>query len=146
MGVSKIKSLARGLVWWPGIDKCIKTLVKQCSSCYQNQTSPPQAPLQPWSWPTRPWPRLHIDYAGPVERKMILIAIDGHSKWIDAILLSTATASITVQQLRKIFAQFGLPDMIVSDNGTQRDTRYDLQMEVEELELASGIGTSMRWR
>ena len=74
---------------------------------------------------------------------MILTVIDGHSKSIDAILLSTATASITVQQLRKIFAQFGLPDMIVSDNGTQRATRYDLKMEVEKLEL---IGTSMRWR
>lgn len=118
-GVSRMKSLARGLVWWPGIDKSIEMMVKQCNSCQQNQSSPPHAPLQPWSWPTRPWSRLHVDYAGPVEGKMILIVIDAHSKWIEAIPLSTATAVSTVQQLRKIFSQFGLPDLIVSDNGTQ---------------------------
>ena len=118
-GISRMKSLARGLVWWPGIDGNIETLVKSCSSCQQNQPSPPTAPMQPWSWPTRPWSRLHVDYAGPMDGKMFLVVIDAHSKWIEVSPVSTATALTTIQQLRKIFAQFGIPDTIVSDNGTQ---------------------------
>ena len=118
-GVSRMKSLARGLVWWPGIDASIEKMVKQCQICQQNQSSPPVAPLQPWNWPTRPWSRLHIDFAGPVEGKMVLIVIDAHSKWIEAIPVSAATSSLTIQQLRKLFAQFGVPDTVVSDNGTQ---------------------------
>ena len=33
--------------------------------------------------------------------------------------LSTATAFTTIQQLRKMFSQFGIPDTIASDNGSQ---------------------------
>ena len=55
-----MKLLARGIVWWPGIDKSIKNTVEQCLQCQQNQPLPPTAPLQPWGWPTRPWSRLHI--------------------------------------------------------------------------------------
>ena len=32
-GISRMKSLARGLVWWPGLDQEIENIVKQCSSC-----------------------------------------------------------------------------------------------------------------
>ena len=66
-GVSRMKLLARGLVWWLGMEKSIEIAVKHSASCQQNQESPPQAPLHPWSWPTRPWIQLHVDYAGPVE-------------------------------------------------------------------------------
>ena len=118
-GVSRMKSLARGLVWWPGLDTDIENAVKQCFGCQQNQPASPSAPLQPWSWPTRPWSRLHIDYAGPLEGKMILIVVDAHSKWIEAIPMSTASAQTTIQQLRKLIAQFGIPDTLVSDNGSQ---------------------------
>ena len=50
---------------------------------------------------------------------MLLVVIDAHSKWIEAIPLSTATAFTTIQQLRKPFSQFGIPDTIASDNGSQ---------------------------
>ena len=75
-----MKSLARGLVWWPGIDKDIESMVKKCCQCQQDWPMPPSAPLRPWSWPTRPWSRLHIDYAGPMAGKMFLVVIDAHSK------------------------------------------------------------------
>lgn len=71
--------------------------------------------MQPWSWPTRPWSRIHVDYAGPMDGKMFLVVIDAHSKWIEVVSMTTATALTTIQQLRKIFSQFGT---IVSDNGT----------------------------
>ena len=35
------------------------------------------APLHPWQWPTRPWSRLHIDFAGPIDSKMYLVVIQG---------------------------------------------------------------------
>ena len=64
-GISKMKALARSFVWWPGIDQEIENLVKRCDDCQKIRPSPPVAPLHPWSWPTRPWSRLHLDYAGP---------------------------------------------------------------------------------
>ena len=71
----------------------------------------------PWSWPTRPWAHLRIDYAGPVEGKMILVIIDAHSKWIEAISTANATSSVVIDELRSLFAQFGIPETVVIDTG-----------------------------
>lgn len=73
---------------------------------------------QAWSWPTRPWARLHIDYAGPFQGKMILVLIDAHSKWIEATCTQNATSAAVIDELRSLFARFGLPETIISDNGT----------------------------
>ena len=35
--ISKIKSLARSYVWWPGIDKALEDEVHHCESCQQQQ-------------------------------------------------------------------------------------------------------------
>ena len=32
-GVSRMKSLARSLMWWPGMDNAIEDMVRHCSDC-----------------------------------------------------------------------------------------------------------------
>ena len=81
-GISRMKSITRMFVWWHGVDKNIEELVKECNECNLNRASLPKATLQPWKWPTRPWARVHLDYAGPVGGKMFLVIIDAHSKWM----------------------------------------------------------------
>ena len=117
-GVSRMKNLARSYVWWPQVDKDIEIVVKTCYECQQTRHSPPVAPLHPWEWPHRPWAQLHIDYAGPVDGKMLLVVVDAHSKWLDVVIVTSATSSITIEKLRGMFATHGIPDIIVSDNGT----------------------------
>ena len=117
-GIARMKSLARMYVWWPGIASDIEKTVRQCIECQFHQSTPPVAPLQPWQWPTRPWARLHLDYAGPVKGRMYLIIVDAHSKWIEAICTPSATSAAVIEELNVLFAQFGLPDTIVTDNGT----------------------------
>ena len=93
--VSSMKYLARGLVWWPNLDKEIEMMVKHCSSCQHSQPSTPLAPMQPWSWLSTPWSHLHIYFTGPITEKMILIVIDARSKWVEAYPMSTTTAVTT---------------------------------------------------
>ena len=40
-------------------------MVCSCSVCQTQSDNPPVAPLISLQWPSRPWHRLHIDYAGP---------------------------------------------------------------------------------
>ena len=77
------------------------------------------APLHPWIWPSRPWQRIHIDFAGPMGGHTFLVVVDAHSKWPEVIDMSSTTASATIQQLRSLFASYGLPEQLVSDNGPQ---------------------------
>lgn len=113
-----MKSLARSYVWWPKLDSDLEHKVKQCNNCQTRQKLPPVAPLHPWEWPNKPWSRLHIDYAGPFMGQMFLIIVDAHSKWMDVYPVHAATTKATIEKLRCAFATHGLPDIIVSDNGT----------------------------
>ena len=79
-GSSRMKALARMYVWWFSMDKDIDQLVHECEVCQQVKPMPPKVPLHPWSWPTRPWARVHVDLAGPMQGRMFLILIDAHSK------------------------------------------------------------------
>ena len=50
--------------------------------------------------------------------RMFLILVDAHSKWMEVKPVSSATSAVTIEQLRSIFATHGLPEMLVSDNGS----------------------------
>ena len=80
---------------------------------------PTKAPLHPWEWATTPWQRIHIDYAGPFQNSMFLVVVDAHSKWPEVVPVSSTTSSSTIDVLRDLFARFGIPEQIVSNNGTQ---------------------------
>ena len=117
-GIARMKSFARAIAWWPKMDSDIERVSKACTSCKENQAMPPKEPLHPWSWPSRPWSRLHIDHAGPFMGKLFLIVVDAYSKWMEVVPVASTNTATTVDKLRAIFATHGLPDKIVSDNGT----------------------------
>ena len=117
-GTSRMKALARSVAWWPKMDSDIEAKVKQCHACQENQKSPAAAPLHPWDWPKRPWARIHIDHAGPFMGKIFLVVVDAHSKWLEVTPVASTSSQATIQALRRIFATHGLPEMLVSDNGT----------------------------
>ena len=58
-----------------------------------------------------------MDFAGPFEGEMILVAIDSHSKWIEAFPTNGATSQVVIELSRTLFAQFGIPEVVVTDNG-----------------------------
>ena len=118
-GCSRMKRLARSYVWWPGMDKDIENIAKSCHSCQSNKHAPPPAPLHPWTWPAKPWQRIHIDFAGPFLGKSFLVIVDAHSKWPEIFDMPTTSATQTIATLRQLFASYGLPEQIVSDNGPQ---------------------------
>ena len=70
-------------------------------------------------WPSTPWQRIHVDFAGPFMGKMFLVVIDAHSKWPEVVEMPSTTAQKTVDELRKLFSAYGLPEQLVSDNGPQ---------------------------
>uniref|UniRef100_A0A5S6Q0K3 RNA-directed DNA polymerase n=1 Tax=Trichuris muris TaxID=70415 RepID=A0A5S6Q0K3_TRIMR len=118
-GIVAMKSMARFQVWWPGIDKEIEKHVNQCEPCQRNRQRPPEVPLIPWNVPTEPWTRIHVDIAGLFEDRYWLVVVDAHSKWLEVIPMRNTVSTCVTKRLRGLFAIFGLPKAIVSDNGPQ---------------------------
>ena len=92
--------------------------VQRCVACQSKRHSPAKAPLHPWEYPKRPWSRIHVDYAGPYQGKMLLVIVDAFTKWLEVHVMNLSTAEATVEKLRTTFATFGIPETAVSDNGT----------------------------
>ncbi|PIO74864.1 integrase core domain protein [Teladorsagia circumcincta] len=118
-GMNRMKALARSHVFWTKINDDLEKLVRTCAACQEAAKSPVKNTLCSWSRPDAPWSRIHIDFAGPIDGISYLVVVDAFSKWPEVIPMTSTTSIATLRELRRLFAQFGLPQIIVSDNGTQ---------------------------
>ncbi|XP_055682446.1 uncharacterized protein K02A2.6-like [Lutzomyia longipalpis] len=117
-GMARMKSLARGYVFWPGMDSAIEHRVRNCQECATASKTPVKAHLASWPLTSRCWQRIHIDYA-KYKNDYYLLIVDAFSKWPEVYKTSSMTTAVTVAKLRECFARHGLPEILVSDNGTQ---------------------------
>lgn len=118
-GMERTKAIARSYVYWPHIDSEIEDLVRNCSNCASAAKMPNKTTFRPWPKPSCAWERLQIGYAGPIESEYFLVLVDAYSKWPEIVPTKSITAQQTIDILTEIFARFGTPRTIVSDNGTQ---------------------------
>ena len=112
MGMSRMKALARSFVWWPCLDSQIESVVR----CQDVHCAPPATSPRPWTWSTRPWSRIHANYAGSIDSKMVFVVVDAHSKWIEAVPKISATSWATISILRQFFGSHSVPDTLVTEN------------------------------
>ena len=75
-GICRMKNLARSYFWWPHINNQLEEKVRSCNACQQARPSNVPEMIHPWEWPTNPWSRLHLDYAGHVDGKWYLVLIE----------------------------------------------------------------------
>ena len=60
-----------------------------------------------------------MNFAGLFEGSVWFIVVDAHTKWPEVISMKATTANNTITVLRSLFARYGIPNQIVSDNGPQ---------------------------
>lgn len=118
-GIVKMKAEARARFWFPGIDAALEQLVAACDICAQLRPSPPRAPLAPWPHPPHAFHRIHMDFLGPMCNKMFLVIVDAYSKWVECYVMNNnITTKAVITKLSDFMSRFGMPTIIVTDNGT----------------------------
>ncbi|XP_061360017.1 uncharacterized protein LOC133304063 [Gastrolobium bilobum] len=103
-----------------------KQHVRHCVKCHEH-TNLHHAPLEELSSLISPWPfyQWGMDILGPFliaigGVKWLIVAIDYFTKWIEVEALATILASkIRRFFYGKIICRFGVPNTIVTNNGTQ---------------------------
>ena len=65
---------------------------------------------------------MHADF-GDTGGIRYLILVDAHSRWIEALPMKSTDARTTINAFRSIFARFGLPSQLVTDNGPPFSSR-----------------------
>ena len=118
-GICRMKSVARSYVWWPSIDDHLEQLAKDCSSCQQARNQPAKVKGATWPVPSEPWHRIHADFAGPINGKTVLVVVDATTRWPEVKVMNKVTSVATIEVLRTIFSDRGLPRVLVTDNDSQ---------------------------
>ncbi|XP_065316310.1 uncharacterized protein LOC135925075 [Gordionus sp. m RMFG-2023] len=115
-GYTKTKLLAQENVWWPNINEDIELHGKNCELC---QTNNPGNKTIIGKWPStnKPWGRIHLDFAGPINGDIYLVIIDSFSKWSEIQKMTTNNFTEVRKLLLRHFAIFDYPNTIVTDNG-----------------------------
>ena len=49
---------------------------------------------------------------------MYLVIVDAYSKFVEVVPMGQATTTNTIAALRRVFSYFGLPEHLVTDNGS----------------------------
>ena len=83
------------------------------------RSDPVKAPVHPWTFPTQPWSRIHVDFTGPVSGALYLVVVDAYCKFPEIVKMTSTMATATINALRDIFSCYGLFEIMVSDNGPQ---------------------------
>ena len=118
MGENKSLSFAREYVFWPSMAAQIKDKVRSCPICNAFRNQQPRETLHPHEVPALPWQVVSTDifeYGG----HSYLLVTDFYSKYFEIELLRQTTANCLINNLKKIFARFGIPAEVLIDNGSQ---------------------------
>ena len=83
-------------------------MAKSCESCLLAANSLATAPLHPWMVPKQPWECVHVDHIF-WGKKLLLVAIDIFSKWLEVHVVSSTSAKQTIEKLQSVFTIYGLP-------------------------------------
>ena len=118
------RSLFNAGYWWPHIRKDIQKEISNCDPCARYTVV--KSGFHPASFITAaaPFDHIQIDTSvhlppSPGGYTALLVIIDVFTGFVILRPLKTNTAEIVARKLWKVFALFGLPKIIQSDNGAE---------------------------
>jgi transposase InsO family protein len=102
-----------------------RNIVQHCEACQLFATKPhapaPELHTIPVAWPFAQW---GLDQVGPLPKSSrgshthLLVTVDKFSKWIEAVPVTNQEASTAVKFFESIVYKYGIPNNIITDNGT----------------------------
>ncbi|GAU33995.1 hypothetical protein TSUD_212560 [Trifolium subterraneum] len=125
-GRSLARKALRAGYYWPTMQNDARDHVLKCDKC-QRHGDMHLAPANELKTMISPWPFAWwgMDILGPFptaarQVKYLIVAVDYFTKWIEAEPLAKISASNILRFFKRdVLARFGIPQVVVTDNGTQ---------------------------
>ncbi len=127
--------------WWPTIWRDVANYVKTCDICQRYGPLKRYNPLQPYDQ-TLPFEIVFMDFivslpTTPRKNRHIIMMTDSFTKWIEAKAVKEPTSDAAARFFMEIVARFGVPAVVVTDNGTHFKGKF--------AETCDKTGTSHRF-
>ena len=132
--------------YWPTLFRDVREYCKSCTSCQKTSSKKPaKVPLIPLPIIGIPFQRMAMDIIGPLPRsrsgkRFVLVICDYATRYPEAVPLHSIDAEHIAEELVKIFSRVGIPQEILTDQGT--NFMSQLLKEVYRLLRIDGVRTS----
>jgi hypothetical protein len=118
LGVRKTYLRLESRVYWFGIRRDV------CQVLYQLPTVKESSNSGCSFKPESPWELVSVDLMGPYPKghfqsQYLFVVVDMLSKHVEMFPLRQATSDIVIAKLWEVFCRWGVPKVILSDNGSQ---------------------------
>jgi len=122
--------------YWPGLRKSVLSRVQSCCSC-QLQSRPvtmDRVPITPVIRVDVPFQVMNMDCIGPLDppsaqgHKYCLCVVDNCTRWPSVYMLKSLTANAVCEALIDLFAQVGVPKVLVRNRGTNFTSQLTQEM------------------
>ena len=115
-GIEKMQLRVREAVFWPGITADVLQTAQSCKVCRTFSKSQQRQTLMPHEVPQGPWEKIGVDFFEFQSTNYLLIA-DYYSRFPVIRKVRSTTASATIDTLKQVFSEYGVPKTVMSDNG-----------------------------
>ena len=116
-GITSMIARAESSVFWPGITPDITKTRNNCRHCNIMVPSQPNAPPTPIAYPEYPFQHVCADFFH-YKGRYYLVSVDRYSNW-PIVVESTGGAQSLIQNLRRTFVTYGIPEKLSSDGGPE---------------------------
>ena len=117
-GIERCKRRARDTLYWPGINAHMEDYVASCTTCLEFRNQQQKEKLIPHDIPSEVWSKVGTDLFY-LRNKDYLIIADYNTKFFEISELPNTLATTVVSHTKNVFARFGIPKSVISDNGPQ---------------------------
>lgn len=113
-------------VYWESMRKDVINYIASCNDCqrFKYNNAPTANPMQ-LHIINEPWHTIGMDIMGPFpttakQKRFLLVVVDYFTRWVELFPMnSTTSTSIANILTNEVFARYGFPKYILSDNGPQ---------------------------
>ncbi|UYV64550.1 K02A2.6-like [Cordylochernes scorpioides] len=118
IGINSSMRRARDNIFWPGMNAQIGQEIENCSICLSNSQNQVREPIKSHKIPNYPWERISLDIF-EIFKQNYLIIVDHCSDFFEVECLENTTSEYIIECCKRQFSRYGIPQIIVSDNGRQ---------------------------
>ena len=125
LGINKTKDRVLQRYYWPGVFRDVANHCRTCEICQraQGKRYGARAEMIPLPLIEKPFQRIAMDIIRPLPRsnngnKYILTICDYATRYPEAIPIPNTEATTIAKELVSVFARVGIPDEILTDQGS----------------------------